>query len=117
MPKILTIFTILSLTTFSCTNIPPIPTFPPAEICPPVFQLADPEKDLYLIECRCAKYDVNQSKFTGPFIKSPKKKCDRGFLFTPEYFLEHFQPSMGEIQDWYKLFKDKKVIDAPFLSR
>ena len=110
MPKNLMMFTILFLSSCAIGHAPT--KFPVAEICPPVHKLVDKEKNLYTYECRCAKYDLNTGEFKSKFQEADKLKCDRGYLFTPEYFLKELQPILLENLDKQKLLEGKFLIDV-----
>jgi len=94
MRKLTTMFLIL-LTVASCRS--GFPRIKPQLACSIVLR----EKDgLYEADCRCAKYDLENTIYIEEFKKSPIEYCDRGHIFPREVWEVEIEPYADEVREY-----------------
>lgn len=94
MQKPMTMFLIL-LTIASCRS--DFPRIKPQLACSVVLTK---KADLYKADCRCALYDLEQTKYLEEFKKVDISFCDRGHIYPREVWEIEVEPYVDEIREY-----------------
>lgn len=110
MQKLMTMFLIL-LTVVSCRS--DFPRIKPQLTCSAVFTEVELSPNTYKIDCRCAEYDYEKTKYITEFVKADIYQCDRAHVVPREVFEEEVEPYIDEVREWVEdELKEQKSLEA-----